>query len=213
MALQRFTAFLRNILSGPAPISDREALVGFLAGEASFIAQKCTIEYCRARAGVIWDKLFKEPAFHDALEHCRWESFALVLEDVCVVADSRLRGADGPGRPDIADAMGDIAWEALNRFGVPGHRVGVGWWDSAEAIRGRLARAQLAPPLPAHEVARVSGKAVWGLLPMHPDIRAYDRELVANNIRFNMCRCATEMDRRFAPHLSTLVVPPASAAA
>ena len=65
--LDKFLKLFRK----PEPIVSIEGLADFLSGEASFLAQKSTIEYCRARAGVQWQKLFSEQAFLRSLDEPR----------------------------------------------------------------------------------------------------------------------------------------------
>ena len=40
------------------------------------------LQYCRVRTGLNWDELFREQAFLDGLEVCRWEAYAALLADV-----------------------------------------------------------------------------------------------------------------------------------
>ena len=60
-------------------ISSSEDLREFLGQRAAFASQKCTIEYCRARSGLLWVQLFREAEFLQALEISRWEAFAAIL--------------------------------------------------------------------------------------------------------------------------------------
>src|SRR5688572_24285696 len=52
-----------------------DQLVEFMAAQSAFVAQKCTIDYCQARSGLMWPKLEKEKAFREALDHARWEAY------------------------------------------------------------------------------------------------------------------------------------------
>jgi len=197
---------LRGLIGGPPPVATAADLAEFLAAQSAFVAQKCVIEYCRARAGMNWDKLFKEQAFLDAIEECRWEAYAAVLGDMTVLAEGRLRrGAEGQAG-ELPDRLATLAESALTTFGPATTARGSDWSDVVTEIRARLVEAQLADALPSHEVGKVSGDKVYRILPVHPDIRAYDRELVTNNIRFNLTRAAETMDQRFAPDLARHVL-------
>ncbi|MFM2042823.1 MAG: hypothetical protein RLY86_1399 [Pseudomonadota bacterium] len=198
--------FFARLLAGPTPVDTSAALSGFLAAQSAFIAQKCVIEYCRARAGINWDKLFKEQAFVDAMEACRWEAYGAVLADVTVLAEGRLRAPAGAASARLPDRLIDLAGQALRHFGPAGNGRGEDWADVLAPLHDRLVRGQGADPLPAHAVGLVSGAAVYRLLPVHPDIRAHDRELVTNNIRFNLTQTADTMDKRFAPGLAAAVL-------
>lgn len=170
-------------------------LQDFIASQAAFVSQKATIEYCRARAGLNWDKLFAERPFQTALDVSRWEAFAAVLADLLVIVEGRLR----PGLADrpalLADRLAAIGRDILARHPAPAHLPG--GWSAAEAmIRQHLAEAQLAGPRPAGEIGFAAGSRVYETLPIHPSLRGHDRELVTNNIRFGLVRAAETMTGR-----------------
>lgn len=185
---------LLKLFRGPEPVTSRSELAEFLAGEAAFLAQKSTIEYCRARAGLLWQKLFAENAFIEALERCRWEAYALVLADMTVLAEGRLRAHSAPVPLALAEALGDLYEEILNSHPLPAHRGD--WHDRIETLRQRLGRAQLASPGRTDEIAGVSGRAIFDLLPIHPSLRGHDRLMIFNHIRFGMLTFAERFDRR-----------------
>jgi hypothetical protein len=178
----------------PPPVAAAGELADFLGAQTAYIAQRSVLEYCRARTGLNWDKLFAEPSFLERLEVCRWEAYALILADVAELALIRLRrhGAADPHAyvPGVVQA----AHAALLRHPVPGHRTS--WTDAAEAINGHLARAVIAAPRPVHLVGLHSADAIFDLLPIHADLRRQDREMFQNSIRFAICR-AFEATRRF----------------
>jgi hypothetical protein len=185
---------LLKFFRGPEPVLSRNDLAQFLTGEAAFLAQKSTIEYCRARAGLLWQKLFAEAAFDAALERCRWEAFALVLADMIVFTECRLRARSGDRALELADALGALYEQILNSHPMPPHRHD--WQDRSESLRQRLGRGQLAAPAPTDEIAGVSGRAIFDLLPIHPTLRGHDRLMIFNHIRFGMLTFAERFDRR-----------------
>ncbi len=185
---------LLKLFRRPEPVTSRDELADFVTGEAAFLAQKSTIEYCRARAGLLWQKLFAEHAFLDALERCRWEAFALVLADMTVLAEGRLRTHSAHAPLALAEALGDLYEEMLNSHPLPAHRGD--WHDRIEALRQRLGRAQLAAPGRTDEIAGVSGRAIFDLLPIHPSLRGHDRLMIFNHIRFGMLTFAERFDRQ-----------------
>jgi hypothetical protein len=185
---------LLKFFRGPEPVLSRNDLAEFLTGEAAFLAQKSTIEYCRARAGLQWQKLFSEAAFNEALERCRWEAFSLVLADMTVFAEGRLRAHSSAPALELADALAAFYEQILNSHPIPAHRQD--WQDRTEALRQRLARAQLAAPARTDEIAGVSGRAIFDLLPIHPTLRGHDRLMIFNHIRFGMLTFAERFDRR-----------------
>ena len=191
-----FTVF--NRLWRTPQLAGAPDLGRFLDRQAAFISQKCTVEYCRARSGLNWDKLFKEAAFVEAMEVCRWESYAAILVEVAVMVEAKLRPSLTPiDAPPIKLARGLVALigEVLAGYPAPAHRPD-GWSEVIEQARTRLAEAQLAAPKPANQLGFKAGSSVYAVLPIHPTLRNHDFELIRNNIRFNLIRGAEDFDRQ-----------------
>src|SRR5262245_55595018 len=89
--LARFWGFLKSRLK-PSPIATPDALRTFLEERAALIAQKCAIDYCRGKTGLASYALFTEKPFLEALDVCRWETYAAVLGDLLLIAEGQLRG-------------------------------------------------------------------------------------------------------------------------
>lgn len=187
MIARTMQSFLRLFGGRPQPIQNRLELLDFLKAQSSFVAQKAVIEYCRIKAGVRWQKLFAERAFLEVLEERRWLAMRAVLCDMTVIAEGYLRETAAPNQTALADALcslidellsgypRDAAWHADNRAVVA-------------ALRRRLALAQLAVPQTPDRIAKTSGNIVFDLLPVHPDLRAHDRQVIVNNVRFSTLR-------------------------
>lgn len=182
-------------------IKDRAGYRDFLGRNAAFVSQKCTIEYCRVRAGYNWDLLMRERPFLDALEICRWDALAFVLADLAVIAEGWLRPHAAAAANDdaiLADRLvADVA-ATLAAHPVPAHRP-EGWGGEIEALRQRLAAVRMAAPKPVHEVGKTAGGRIFDTLPIHPSLRTHDRELITNNIRFNLCRAFEDMEAEVDP--------------
>ena len=184
---------LRRLASGRERVANPEGLADFLAARAAFVSQKSTLDYCRARAGVGWPQLFREDEFGRAMERCRWEAYAAVLGDVGEVALIYLRHAGFDG-PPLAAGLAGVLGDALLRHPVPSHRRG---WDDAQAAQAaQLHRALMAPPRPVREVGHGSARRVFEVLPIHTNLKAHDREMVTNNIRFLLCSAYAAMEAR-----------------
>jgi hypothetical protein len=188
-------------------VTDGGELADFLAAQTAYVAQRSVIEYCRARTGPNWDKLFLEPAFLERLEVCRWDAYAVVLAEVAELALIRLR-RDGAADPETyLPGLVEAAHAALLRHPVPSHRLS--WTDAAEAIEGHLARALLAAPRPVHLLGLHSAGIIFDLLPIHADLRQQDREMFQNSVRFAMCRAFDAMTRGFdVPALEASLLAP-----
>ena len=98
--LKQLTSFWRR-----RRVAAVEDLRDFLAAEAIYMSQKATIDYCRARAGLGWQKLVSEPEFVAALEACRWQAMASVLADAMLVTEGFLRPHAGDERQELSAAL------------------------------------------------------------------------------------------------------------
>jgi hypothetical protein len=168
-------------------VADGAALRAFLASESAFLAQKTTVEYCRARSGFFWQKLFAEDGFRTALDVCRWGAMAAVLADQMIVTEGVLRRhADGQ-ETALGAALIALYEDILRGYAadmLPEQRVG--WDDLIADLPARMARAQLGEPHGPAEIARASGGLVYDLLPIHKSLRGHDREMMMNAVRFGM---------------------------
>jgi hypothetical protein len=173
-------------------VGDAETLGPYLVGRANRAAEGITVGYCRARAGLDWDRLAAAPGFLDALERCRWEGFAALYPDVAETCQILLRHAGAP--PEAVGAgLGAVTAEALLARPVPPHRSG--WNDVVVELHGRLGRALLAAP---HAVHLLGGPAVARILehiPYHHRIKMADRDLIANRLRLGLCGIYAELER------------------
>ncbi len=166
-----------------APCRTPDELAALLAGEAAFVAQKATIEYCRARAGCDWAKLFDQDEFALEMARSRWSAFPLLLGDLAELTQVLLRRA-GQLRAARPDRLGPVIRAALRFHGEPA--IPLDLETIEHEILDRLARALADEPRPAHLLGRTSGRRLFDLLPLRTDQRA-DREVVENNVRFLLC--------------------------
>jgi hypothetical protein len=178
---------------GRARIADGRALAPFVVSRAAFAAQKVTVEYCRARAGIGWRQLTGEPGFAEALERCRWEAFAAVYPDVAETCQILLREAGAP-REAAGPGLAAVAAGAIRAHPLPAHRTG--WEDVAGEIRPRLERALLAAPRAVHTLGRPTVARVLEFVPYHPRIRNADRDIIENGLRLALCGIYAELERQ-----------------
>lgn len=169
-------------------IADAQEFAAFAGREALYLAQKTTVEYCRARSGFNYEKLFKEAMFIEAFDTARAEAYAACLSDVLLVAEARLRAAVPAGREAAFEAaMQRVYVIALATVSPPAGNA-ARWELAATEFAARLARARLAPPRRADEIARHGGRRLFEALPFDRAVVAYDGELVINSMRFAMVR-------------------------
>ena len=169
-------------------IADASEFTAFAGREALYLAQKTTVEYCRARSGFNYEKLFKEAAFNTAFEVARAEAYAACLSDVVLVAEARLRDAVPPGREAVFEAALQRSYAtALETLAPPGGDA-ARWHEAGVAFAIRLARARLASPRRPDEIARHGGRRLFESLPFDRTVVAHDGEMVVNSMRFAMVR-------------------------
>jgi hypothetical protein len=182
-------------LASRPPVADAAALADFLAEETAYVAQRTVLEYCRARTGLNWDKLFQEAPFLASFEVCRWDAYGLMLGDVAELALIQLRRADLAEPASLVPGLLAACRGALLRHPVPAHQAS---WDQAlDRIAEHLARVLLAEPHPVHLVGIASANQVFDWLPIHPDLRRHDRDMFRNSVRFALLRVHDDMTRRF----------------
>ncbi|MEX0808184.1 MAG: hypothetical protein WD044_05605 [Dongiaceae bacterium] len=212
---KRLQSLLRLFGGRLDPIENRLDLHDFLQAQSSFVAQKAVVEYCRIKAGIRWQKLFAERAFIEALEESRWISMRAVLFDLTLIVEGYLRSAAVPRQMELADALVSLIDQLLADY------VRDATWqrDNEAAIvelRRRLALAQVAEPQAPDKIAKASGNVVFDLMPVHADLRAHDRQVVVNNVRFSTLRVWETMTARIADRsqlvASLLAAPVASRA-
>jgi hypothetical protein len=63
------------------------------------------------------------------------------------------------------------------------------FWTTAQAgITQRIHQVGLAAPRLVKDIPRETASFFFAGLPIHPDLRSFDFELVTNNVRVNLCR-------------------------
>lgn len=197
-ALERIRNIARSLGPGRAAHrsrGSREDLAALLAAEAAFVAQKSTIEYCRARAGCSWTKLFEAEELVLAMTRARWTAFPVVLGDLAEMSQILLRRA-GFERAALPGALRPVVHAALRHHGEPEIPLDL---EAAElAIVERLDRALAAPPRPVRELGPATGRVIFDLLPLKSDNRG-DREVVQNQVSFVLCGVYARLEERVDP--------------
>ncbi|MBM3732016.1 MAG: hypothetical protein FJW24_00895 [Acidimicrobiia bacterium] len=173
----------------------------FIATRAAFVAQKSAVDYCRGKTGLFSRILFEEKEFQDALAVCRWESFAATLADLLLMTEGYMRSetrtfSDEPVHRRAREALGQFYPEILASYPVPAHRATQGWSDVEAAFTIRFAAAIAASPRSASDIADHSARRMFETLPIHPDMRQLDEEIVHGAVRFRLIAAHQELMRR-----------------
>ncbi|HYF08957.1 MAG TPA: hypothetical protein VD970_15145 [Acetobacteraceae bacterium] len=168
----------------------------FLARQSAFIAQKTVYDYCRVKAGRDEVRLFNDPDFKAALNHCRWQVYFSALSDVAALAEAWLRPAVQGREEALRSAL--VAWHeaTLADQAVPPDER-----EAAEAARlalpGHLAGLQLDPPYPAHRLPLQAEAPLLATLPVHEDQRRGEGPAIRGALRFHIVSAQQDMERSF----------------
>jgi hypothetical protein len=186
-------AWIQRLLQAPSRISTPDDLAEFVAAQGAFVSQKATIDYLRARAGLAWMRLFDEQDFRAALDYCRWEAYAAVLQDVVELAAILLRRAEAPVAP-LPRFLAGLVEAALARYPLPSYRAS--WSDVVQETEQQLRLALARPPRPVGQVGRRSAGRIFPILPIWTNLADADRDMVENHICFLLVGVYVEMERR-----------------
>jgi hypothetical protein len=170
-------------------------LQGFISGEAALLAQKSAVEYCRAKTGLVSFALFEEPEFVKALAVCRWETFAEAAGDIAVMAEGLLRAPAGAAAPRLRRRLEQLYAAILAAYPLPAHRAD-GWDDVVEGFRRKLAAAAVAPPRHSAAIAMATARRLFATLPINPEWRQWDEELVHGAVCFRMVSVHQDLEKR-----------------
>ncbi|HLT75867.1 MAG TPA: hypothetical protein VKZ87_00660 [Ferrovibrio sp.] len=177
----------------PPAVATRAELEAFVRGEASYLAQKCVIGYCRVKTMQDYEKLLTEAAFRDGLEACRWEAYAGTLADTLILVEGLLRPAGEPARQQVADSL--AAFYAPLLGDVPAHRTD--WNDAIAAFDERFSRTRQEPPAHPRNVTDGTAKVIYRLAPIHPRLKGEDLEVVRGDLRLHAVAMHASMLKRF----------------
>jgi hypothetical protein len=179
----------------------------FLDSRAAFTAQKCVFEFSRASAGYVWQPLFKESTFLDALERSRWACFPLALADVGEVAFGILK----PHSPDegylLASGLQTAMRRVMARYAAPRGMTPQTWQAAGDKAAARVARASTAARRAVKDVSRSSAMDVQRAMPIHEKIKGRDPEFVRSNFTMSLLGIHEELVKRGDPvELSRLLI-------
>jgi hypothetical protein len=168
-------------------------LADFMDSRAAFMVQKCVYEYARARSGLLSSKLFKEAAFRTELEKARWGNYPLALRSVAVMVEHTLRPAAVGDAPAMREGLIAAVDEICRRYPLPEGFSADFWLSARDDIARRIRQAGLAAPHAIKDIPLETAREFFRRLPIHPDLRSHDFELVTNNLRVNLCRAYEDL--------------------
>lgn len=175
-------------------IGDERELADFIDGNAAFLIQKAIYEYSRARAGHYSKVLFKEPAFHKAVEESRWRAFPLGLAMVGEIVEGVLRSRSGS--PQDIDALVKIVLSVFDRYPEPEAVGSEAWRDLRAELERRLRQISLHPVKRAMDVPEQYAALYFDLMPIHEKLRGRDFDTTKNYLMVALCNIHDELTKR-----------------
>lgn len=179
---------MRGFFARRGPVADIGDLEDFIDQHAAFGVQKCIVEYCRARAGIQWSKLFKEEDFLAALNKARWQAYPVGVGNITEMLDAALRPACAEKDDILNEALTRCARHVLQRYPVPGGEREDFWMREIAIVGERMGKVGMRPPKAVKDIPIPTAKRIFDLLPIHAELRGHDYELIKNNLRINLCR-------------------------
>lgn len=179
---------LLDMFRRPPPLADVGELEDFLDERASFLVQKNVFEYSRARAGIMAEKLFREPGFKEAIDTARWRGYPIALANVTEMVEGVLRPRAGGREGELLAAMITASRAVIHRYPVPQREPAHFWAEAETWLEARLRPIQDEPPKPVKDIPLSTARQMFDLLPIHPSLRGEDYIMVRNHLRTNLCR-------------------------
>ena len=162
--------------------NDWPGAVERIASGAAFLSQGSVYSYLRARTLLAGPRLFQDDGFAEALERCKWEGFAVAVQDLILMLERDLRrDLDGPLEA-VARAWEALHADALHWHPLPDHRQD--WDDRMAAFGPRLRAAMAEPPQDIEKIAAATAAELMAHAPVEDSIRLSDLEMVTNNTAF-----------------------------
>lgn len=182
----------------PPAVTCAEELRVFVAGEASYLAQKTVIGYCRVKTLLAFEKLMKEPLFRDGLDIARWEAYSLTLGDVLVMTEAALRPESDSRRNALVAKLKDFHRTILECH-LPPHRVEAkqDWTDRIAAFETRIDATAEALAAAPESLIQDTAAAVLEIVPLHGKLKRNDHEVILGDLGFHMVALRDSMRKRF----------------
>jgi hypothetical protein len=171
-------------------------LEDFLDGHAAFLVNRAFYEYARARSGVLSIDLLKEKPFQDAVEAGRWRAFPLTVGNVAELVEGRLRSAARGREAALVEAVAAAALGVMARYPLPTGFAPEFWEEARASVERRVRLAALAAPKPAQDIVHATFPEMFDCVPLHPDVRKHDFDVVKNSVRGMMLNVAERFDRQ-----------------
>ncbi|WP_187971874.1 esterase [Aquibium microcysteis] len=176
--------------------SDWPSFVEAIRAGAAFLAQGSSFSYLRARTLLAGPKLFADADFGFALQICKWEAFAVAVQDLILILEAEMRPAL-PADPALrAAGLAALYREVLASEEIPEHRKTKGWGDVVGAFDARLAVYMEKPPLKPDAISIATALTILDHAPIDDGVREADRMMVVNNVAFRFIDCQATLRKQ-----------------
>jgi hypothetical protein len=179
----------------PPPIRTPDALGSFLCGQANYLTQRISYEFCRNTLGYFGQHMFADPRFQAQERVCRWEGFAAVLADELVVAEGLLRAAAPAPLSALRASLAVLYAEGLAAQPTPAHRQ-PDLADLVDAFAHRLDRVAEIEPRPVKDIAHIGARRIYDVLPIYSGNEAADRDGIDRAVLFGLISVRDQLAKR-----------------
>lgn len=177
-------------------IDTRAALGVFIDERASFLSQKCIVEFSRVRAGVYWQKLFSEAEFQSELTRSTWRAYPACMAMVAEMVEGAMREHAGLRQRQLPEALERLCAEIVSKYPVPAGEESDFWARGVAMVRKQLDETQGSAPRPVREMPKPMARAVFDVMPMHKNVITNDYDYIFNNLRMNLLRAHDDFIRQ-----------------
>lgn len=176
--------------------TDWSASVEAIRAGAAFLAQGSSFSYLRARTLLAGPKLFSDPDFGFALQICKWEAFAIAVQDLILILEAEMRPALPADARLRAAGLSALYREVLASEEMPEHRAAKGWDDVMTGFDARLAVYMEKPPLKPDAISIATALTILDHAPIDDGVREADKMMVVNNVAFRFIDCQATLRKR-----------------
>jgi len=175
-------------------IDSLDELVKFCATRAAFISQKTLFGYVKTRMGTRYPEMFRDPAIIHSVNIAKMHHFAECLSDLCVFVTGQILAGEGISdstRRALALRLYDLGLEANLEHTVEE-------FDPADARKRFEQRVNFVDWSGAFDIRDIFTHSQQSLIrwaPIADELKAFDREIVENSVRFAWIEVRQQFDK------------------
>lgn len=180
----------------PQLFQSRAQLKEFIESRAAYLVQKSMMEYCQARANMLFTTLMGEADFRAGYEHARWHAYPFAYAMVTEMAEGLLRPHCTDRILDLHAALIGLGREVFATFPLPAGAP-ADFWDAAlRIVDEELGQAGLGPVRPWRDIPERHAARIFELLPIHDRLKSRDFMMFQNNLRFHLTEIGAEFEEK-----------------